>query len=91
MDDGIEWFGGTVNVKHAAVSFCGDDSYDYDQSWDGKGQFWFSLQDDLSNRAGEWDGSEKADLTPNAKPSYIKCNFHRSRELRVKMKMVTML
>ena len=68
LDDGIEWFGGTVSVKHAVVAFCGDDSFDYDQSWDGKGQFWFSLQDDLSNRAGEWDGSEKADLTPKVIP-----------------------
>ncbi|MEM1327334.1 MAG: T9SS type A sorting domain-containing protein, partial [Bacteroidota bacterium] len=68
LDDGIEWFGGTVSVKHAAVAFCGDDSFDYDQSWDGNGQFWFSIQDELSNRAGEWDGSEKGDLTPKVTP-----------------------
>ncbi len=64
-DDGIEWFGGAVNVKNAVVSFCGDDSFDFDQSWDGKGQFWFSIQDEESNRAGEWDGSEASDLTPS--------------------------
>ncbi len=63
-DDGIEWFGGGVGVKHAVVSFCGDDSFDFDQSWEGKGQYWFSLQDEESNRAGEWDGSESSDLTP---------------------------
>ncbi|MEL6924956.1 MAG: T9SS C-terminal target domain-containing protein, partial [Bacteroidota bacterium] len=68
LDDGIEWFGGTVSVKHAVVSFCGDDSFDYDQSWDGNGQYWFGVQDELSNRTGEWDGSEKSDLTPKANP-----------------------
>ncbi|MEM1328656.1 MAG: T9SS C-terminal target domain-containing protein, partial [Bacteroidota bacterium] len=75
LDDGIEWFGGTVDVKHAVVSYCGDDSFDYDQSWDGKGQFWFSLQDELSNRAGEWDGSEKGDLTPKVTPVISNATF----------------
>lgn len=64
-DDGIEWFGGAVSVKNAVVAFCGDDSFDFDQSWDGKGQFWFSIQDEQSNRAGEWDGSEASDLSPS--------------------------
>lgn len=75
LDDGIEWFGGTVNVKHAVVAFCGDDSFDYDQSWDGKGQFWVSLQNDLSNRAGEWDGSEATDLTPKVSPIISNVTF----------------
>ena len=75
LDDGIEFFGGTVNVKHAVVSFCGDDSFDYDQSWDGKGQFWFTLQDAESNRAGEWDGSEQADLTPQVTPIIANATF----------------
>ena len=30
MDDGIEFFGGTVSIQHAFVSACGDDSFDYD-------------------------------------------------------------
>ena len=75
LDDGIEWFGGAVNVKHAVVSFCGDDSFDYDQSWDGNGQYWFSLQDAESNRAGEWDGSEAADLSPQVTPTIANATF----------------
>lgn len=75
LDDGIEWFGGNVNVRHAAVSFCGDDSYDYDQSWDGKGQFWFSIQDQEGARAGEWDGSEAADLNPKVSPTISNVTF----------------
>ena len=57
-DDGIEWFGGAVEVKHAAVSFCGDDSYDYDFGWRGKGQFWFTLQGEAADNAGEHDGAK---------------------------------
>jgi hypothetical protein len=35
QDDGIEWFGGTVNVKNAVVWNAGDDAIDTDQSWAG--------------------------------------------------------
>lgn len=35
QDDGIEWFGGTVNVTNAIVWNTGDDAVDTDQSWDG--------------------------------------------------------
>ncbi|HPN14200.1 MAG TPA: hypothetical protein PLA65_19240 [Spirochaetota bacterium] len=34
-DDGIEWFGGTVNVKNVVVWNTGDDAIDTDQSWGG--------------------------------------------------------
>jgi len=35
QDDGIEWFGGTVNVTNALVWNTGDDAIDTDQSWSG--------------------------------------------------------
>jgi len=35
QDDGIEWFGGTVNVKNALVWNVNDDAIDTDQSWEG--------------------------------------------------------
>jgi len=35
QDDGIEWFGGTVNVKNVVVWNVGDDGLDTDQSWAG--------------------------------------------------------
>lgn len=35
QDDGIEWFGGSVNVSHAVVWNTGDDAIDTDQSWSG--------------------------------------------------------
>jgi len=35
QDDGIEWFGGSVNVSNVVVWNAGDDAIDTDQSWSG--------------------------------------------------------
>ncbi len=68
-DDGIEFFGGTVNLKYASVAFTEDDCYDWDESWKGKGQFWFSIQrDDIADAGWECDGSTPDDLTPASDP-----------------------
>lgn len=53
-DDGFEFFGGTVNAKYLFASYCGDDSFDYDQGWSGKGQYWLSFM--TGDRGGEHDG-----------------------------------
>ncbi|MEM6347709.1 MAG: T9SS type A sorting domain-containing protein [Bacteroidota bacterium] len=67
-DDGIEFFGGTTNVKHAIVAFVDDDSYDIDQGNRMKGQFWFVLQSNdypAAEKGGEWDGADSPlDGTP---------------------------
>ena len=68
LDDGIEFFGGTAEVKFAAVTYCGDDSFDYDQGWRGKGQFWFTIQDGDGGEAGEHDG----DIDDDTKEPYSK-------------------
>ena len=65
-DDGIEFFGGTVNVKHAAIAFVDDDSFDWDLGWRGNGQYWFAIQKEKANgdggdHAGEWDGADPDD------------------------------
>ncbi|MGB0766461.1 MAG: hypothetical protein ACPGYV_01985 [Phycisphaeraceae bacterium] len=39
VDDGIEIWGGTVNVKYFSIWNIGDDSFDVDQGWRGKAQF----------------------------------------------------
>ena len=70
-DDGIEWFGGTVDVKYAVVAFPFDDAFDYDQGWRGKGQFWFTIADtDAAGRGGEHDGGDDGgdDASPYATP-----------------------
>ncbi len=57
-DDAFEWFGGTVNTKYLIAAFNRDDSFDYDQGYTGKGQFWFSIQDDdLGNNCIEGSSS----------------------------------
>ena len=58
-DDGVEFFGGTVNTKHIAVAFCHDESFDIDAGHSGHHQFWFAIQNDdpaFGDFGGEWDG-----------------------------------
>ena len=35
-DDGIEWFGGSINASNLVVAHCGDDSFDVDQGYVGE-------------------------------------------------------
>ncbi|MEL7220284.1 MAG: T9SS type A sorting domain-containing protein [Bacteroidota bacterium] len=79
-DDGIEIFGGYVDIKHAGVAFCGDESFDTDESWAGRGQFWFALQataDPSGNEqfGGEHDGSEADDLEPKTVHTIYNATF----------------
>ncbi len=73
VDDGIETWGGTVNYKYINIWNIGDDSFDVDQGWRGKGQFFlivqgYSVQADQGSGGGdnciEIDGAEKADAQP---------------------------
>lgn len=60
-DDGYEWFGGTVDSKYLISLWNNDDSFDIDEGFTGRGQFWFSLQgDDTINgdHGGEHDGTD---------------------------------
>ena len=77
LDDGIEIFGGTVNVTHAATAFCGDDAYDYDFGWRGNGQYWFSLQsaEVSTGRAGEHDGAKPDELAPFSNPTIYNATY----------------
>lgn len=57
-DDGMEFFGGSVNVKYAVVAFCRDDAFDWDEGYRGKGQFWFAIQSSgIGDCIGELDGA----------------------------------
>ena len=71
LDDGFEWFGGTVNTDHLVSAFIGDDAFDYDEGFKGSGQFWFSIHaSDDGDHAGEHDGgpSAEGDCAPYATP-----------------------
>ena len=39
QDDAFEWFGGTVNLRHAIATCPGDDGFDWDLGFTGKKQF----------------------------------------------------
>jgi hypothetical protein len=39
QDDGIEWFGGTANVKHAVLTNNDDDDIDFDEGYQGNIQY----------------------------------------------------
>ena len=39
LDDGLEWFGGTVNVKYAVLTGNDDDSIDFDEGYQGNIQY----------------------------------------------------
>lgn len=68
-DDGVELFGGTVNLSHIAVLFAGDDSFDYDQGWSGNAQFLFAVQHpEAGDRAGEFDGDDNPNVTTDGLP-----------------------
>ena len=45
-DDGLEFFGGTVNVDHCVVVDCTDDSFDWTEGWSGRGSYMVAYQTD---------------------------------------------
>lgn len=72
LDDGFEFFGGTVNLKYALATGISDDSFDYSTGWAGYGQFWIAQQDPNngeSDQGFEVDGNENdPDATPYTSP-----------------------
>lgn len=74
-DDGIELWGGTVNIKYASMLFGNDDMFDFDDGYSGKVQFLFGLKTaDNSTNVDSDNGFEmdaddqKSNLTPRSHP-----------------------
>lgn len=65
LDDGIEFFGGTVNVSNALVAFQGDDGFDIDQAYSGTISNIAYLAGADSDHALEIDGPEGTAVSPN--------------------------
>lgn len=60
LDDGVEVFGGTVQMKHLVITNAQDDSLDWTQGWKGKAQFVLIKQRaDVGDRGIEADNNEK--------------------------------
>ncbi|MFN3244274.1 MAG: hypothetical protein ACE37K_22405 [Planctomycetota bacterium] len=73
IDDGIEVWGGTVNLSYISIWNIGDDSLDIDQGWRGKAQFGLIVQgasnqgsqgSGFGDNAMEIDGAERCDWQP---------------------------
>src|SRR5690606_35348607 len=67
-DDGIEWFGGTVNAKHLVVFATWDDCFDIDNGYSGNLQFGLSVRypsfaDQSESNAFEWDTNGNNECT----------------------------
>ena len=73
-DDGIEFFGGTVNVRYAVSTHNQDDSFDWTHGWRGKGQYWVAQQGpDGGDRGIEADNNgDDNTLEPYSNPTL--CN-----------------
>ena len=63
QDDGIEIFGGTVNVSDVIILNTGDDAIDTDQGWDGTLDNWIVINP--GDEACELDGTEGSAASGN--------------------------
>ncbi len=70
IDDGIEVFGGTVDIKHAVITGSDDDGLDWDQGWTGRAQFVVVQQyPGRGNHGIEADSNRNGqDLLPRSAP-----------------------
>ena len=80
LDDGIEFFGGTVDLNYAIVMYCADDSFDWDQGWRGRGQYWASVHSNIAQQAGdnglEGDNDDEATgAAPFSNPTISNATF----------------
>jgi hypothetical protein len=80
LDDGIEWFGGTVNGRYLVTSRNGDDSFDIDQGFSGSLQYLLAIQTPgRGDRTAEHDGGSDSfageDATPFADPQIYNATY----------------
>ena len=65
LDDGIEFFGGSVNGRHLVCSNMGDDCFDFDQGYAGKLQFLLGYQGSNPDMGGDSNGIESDNDSSN--------------------------
>jgi hypothetical protein len=76
-DDGVEFFGGTVNAKNIVVTGAGDDSIDWTEGWQGNVQYVVVKQyTDEGDQGIEGDNNgDNNDLEPRALPTLANMTF----------------
>ena len=72
LDDGFEMFGGTVDLKYCSVIAVGDDAFDTDAGYQGRGQFLLVVRADDSDKGHEMDSKTNGDLDsqPRSHPHF---------------------
>lgn len=69
LDDGIEFFGGTVSANHVVLTGNADDSLDWTDGWRGSMQYLYVEQTDSGDNVIEADNREgEENATPRAEP-----------------------
>ena len=73
LDDGFEMFGGTVDLKYCSAVSVGDDAFDTDAGYQGRGQFLLVVRADDSDKAHEMDSKTNGDLDsqPRSHPHFV--------------------
>jgi hypothetical protein len=79
-DDGVEFFGGTVNVKYILITGPGDDGFDWQTGYTGKAQFVVTQQDaevdPAVDRGIEADNNEQNnEFLPRSNPTIYNATF----------------
>ena len=72
LDDGFEMFGGTVDLKYCSAVSVGDDAFDTDAGYQGRGQFLLVVRADDSDKGHEMDSKTNGDLDsqPRSHPHF---------------------
>ena len=70
-DDGVEFYGGTVNVKHVVLTGISDDNVDWTDGWTGQAQFILVQQyEDAGDNGIEADNNgDNNDALPRSSPT----------------------
>ena len=69
-DDGIEFFGGTVNLKHVVITGADDDSLDTDEGWRGGVQYLIVRQRANGGDRGFEQSSAGVQASLNSQPKF---------------------
>ncbi|MCC4308051.1 DUF3040 domain-containing protein [Alcanivorax marinus] len=70
LDDGIELFGGSADLRHVLITGAGDDSLDWDWGWRGRVQFLIAQQySSVGDNGFEADNNgDRHDAEPRSEP-----------------------
>jgi hypothetical protein len=82
LDDGFEWFGGTVNGRYLVATQVGDDGFDCDDGFQGKVQYGLMWQgSENGDQGGDSNGLEcdndqgSPNVLPRTKPTFSNITY----------------